>query len=94
MKRDEQVNEQLRSDGWTVLRYWESTVLEDPNGVARAIAEHVRSRPVPEFRSIPVSRLERRRAGSVRAVGRRQQGQELDVRLQFSPVSSDEDALQ
>jgi len=66
MQRDQEVDEQLRAAGWIVLRYWESTVLEDPNRVARDIAERVRGRPLTDFKLLEASRGERRRRGSVR----------------------------
>lgn len=69
MQRDLEVNALLRAAGWTVLRYWESAVLEDPNGVAREIAERVHGRPLADFVPIETSRTERRRRGSVRGKG-------------------------
>lgn len=34
IRRDQQVNEQLAADGWTVIRIWESEILEDPQKAA------------------------------------------------------------
>ena len=40
MRRDEEVNEKLATDGWTVVRLWESDVLQDPEKAAdRVISE-------------------------------------------------------
>jgi DNA mismatch endonuclease (patch repair protein) len=66
MERDRQVNEQLAAEGWTVLRFWESDTLADPNAVARQIAASVRGGDMIEFRCLPVTTMERRRLGSVR----------------------------
>ncbi|MBI4580256.1 MAG: very short patch repair endonuclease [Planctomycetes bacterium] len=71
MERDREVNEQLRAGGWTVLRYWESDVLGDPNSIARSIAERVRGSELGEFRAIEPTPAERRRLASVRLKGRR-----------------------
>ncbi|MBA2595541.1 MAG: very short patch repair endonuclease [Chloroflexia bacterium] len=69
MQRDREVNEQLILAGWAVLRYWESDALADPNAVARAIATHVRGAEPTEFRVFEMTRIERRRLGSVRTRG-------------------------
>jgi DNA mismatch endonuclease, patch repair protein len=34
MRRDEEVNQALRSAGWQVIRIWESTILADPAAAA------------------------------------------------------------
>lgn len=41
MRRDAEVNDQLLSQGWTVLRFWESDVIADANGVVERIVEAV-----------------------------------------------------
>ncbi len=46
IERDAEVTRDLRGDGWTVVRVWESEVKADPDGVARRIAGIVKkSRP-------------------------------------------------
>src|SRR5687768_2587633 len=52
MERDRQVNVQLAAAGWTVLRFWESDTLADPNAVARQIAARVRGGDVAAFRCL------------------------------------------
>lgn len=42
--RDQEVTSALERDGWRVLRYWESRVLADLNGVAEEVVAFVRSR--------------------------------------------------
>ena len=37
MRRDQEVNAQLITAGWTVVRLWESTVLEDPQSAADTV---------------------------------------------------------
>jgi len=44
MKRDKETNEQLKNEGWFVLRYWESDILKNPEKIAEAIAAVVRAR--------------------------------------------------
>lgn len=34
MRRDQEVNDRLKSEGWTVVRIWESEVLQDPQKTA------------------------------------------------------------
>lgn len=47
MKRDDEVTAALEGEGWTVLRFWESDVRGDLEGVARLIQEAVaQSRPI------------------------------------------------
>ncbi len=41
MDRDGRDNKQLKSLGWTVLRFWESDILEDKARIAATIAEIV-----------------------------------------------------
>jgi DNA mismatch endonuclease, patch repair protein len=69
--RDEQIDQTLRASGWKVLRYWESDVLQDPDTVARSIAETVTGLDFPCWREIELSLLEKRRRGSLRATYRR-----------------------
>ncbi len=45
MERDAEVTRLLAEEGWTVLRFWESEVLADPDAVAEQIATVVRGRP-------------------------------------------------
>lgn len=66
MERDREVNEQLAAAGWTVLRFWESDALSDPNVVARLIAARVRGQGPASFREIEATQVERRRLGSVK----------------------------
>jgi DNA mismatch endonuclease, patch repair protein len=44
VERDDEVNEELRADGWLVLRYWESDIKKSVEVTALAIAKRVRSR--------------------------------------------------
>lgn len=44
VERDDEVNEELRADGWLVLRYWESDIKGSVGPTALAIAKQVRSR--------------------------------------------------
>lgn len=37
MERDREVTTRLEREGWCVLRFWESTVLDDPDAVASKI---------------------------------------------------------
>ena len=47
VKRDDEVTAALEVEGWTVLRFWESDVRGDLEGVARLIQEAVaQSRPI------------------------------------------------
>lgn len=43
IKRDEEVGERLESEGWTVLRFWKSEILENPDKcileITRALAK-------------------------------------------------------
>lgn len=81
MERDQSVNDQLRAAGWTVLRYWESDALADPNGIARQIIADVRGTPSEVFLQIPTNRIERRRLGSVKTV----HGRSRDARCPPTP---------
>lgn len=49
MKRDLRKTRELTEDGWTVLRYWESDVLEDAMGIAALIARRVSRRTNPRL---------------------------------------------
>jgi len=40
VERDAEVNDALASDGWQVIRVWESEIRADPEGVADLIAKH------------------------------------------------------
>lgn len=42
IQRDIEVSERLSSDGWTVLRFWESDVIADADNVVERIVETVR----------------------------------------------------
>jgi DNA mismatch endonuclease (patch repair protein) len=64
--RDREVDHALAQSGWTVLRYWETVVLEDPNRIAKEIAERVRNATLNSFRCLDRTALERRRLASVR----------------------------
>lgn len=66
MARDAEVNEQLCATGWTVLRYWESEVLADPNRVAMDVAARALADRQTQFRPYELNSVERRRLGSVR----------------------------
>ena len=39
MQRDREVNDKLRADGWTVVRLWESEVLQNPQQAASRVLE-------------------------------------------------------
>jgi DNA mismatch endonuclease (patch repair protein) len=43
IKRDAIVNESLMKMGWTVLRYWESDILHDTEGVANSIYNTIKN---------------------------------------------------
>jgi DNA mismatch endonuclease, patch repair protein len=64
MERDREVSNRLARDGWTVLRYWESEVLADPNGVARSVCAIVDPVRADTFLVMESSPVERRRLGS------------------------------
>jgi DNA mismatch endonuclease, patch repair protein len=40
-RRDERQNRELRAEGWTVVRMWESEISRDPEGVAAKVAKVV-----------------------------------------------------
>ncbi len=40
--RDREHDEALKKMGWTVLRFWETDILHDPNGVATRVEQVVR----------------------------------------------------
>jgi DNA mismatch endonuclease, patch repair protein len=42
--RDRATNARLRSDGWLVLRFWESEIKKDPQRIAEIVAGAVRRR--------------------------------------------------
>lgn len=42
MYRDQQVDEALRAQGWTVIRVWESEIRRSPDAIARQILEVTR----------------------------------------------------
>lgn len=42
VKRDDEVTAALEEEGWTVLRFWESDVRGDPDGVASLVETAVR----------------------------------------------------
>jgi DNA mismatch endonuclease, patch repair protein len=71
MARDCEVNGLLSQLGWTVLRYWESEVLADPNAIALVIAQHVREGDAI-FNRMEVTPAERRRLASVRKAANRE----------------------
>ena len=66
VERDASVTETLRSLDWKVVRYWETDILADPNGVARRIAAMVRGSEPRDFTYLPPTALERKRLASVR----------------------------
>lgn len=41
IKRDKDVNEKLRKDGWTVLRFWEKDIYQDASSIANKIKETI-----------------------------------------------------
>lgn len=47
MERDEEVTRQLRTDGWRVIRLWESDVLRDPAAAAETVIAALRAPPPP-----------------------------------------------
>lgn len=65
MERDKEVNEELRSSGWTVLRLRESEILKDPDrcaavardAIATPGAPSIRGRPAVGARRAPEDRL-------------------------------------
>lgn len=77
IERDSEVNRQLEQSGWTVLRYWESAALADPNAVARGIATRVRQSGEFVFRDLATNEVERRRLGSVVTRGRKSASQSV-----------------
>lgn len=42
VQRDQRITAQLTSDGWRVVRLWESTVLADPDNAAQRVLEALR----------------------------------------------------
>ena len=44
MRHDQKVNEQLKKDGWTVLRFWSKKVLKDPEYYAQIVMWHIRGK--------------------------------------------------
>lgn len=44
IQRDRDVTRALRRDGWLVLRFWESEIKHDPDGIASRIGNTIRSR--------------------------------------------------
>lgn len=38
-ERDQQTSEALRAEGWTVARFWETDILDDPQGIAEEVIE-------------------------------------------------------
>lgn len=42
MQRDQEVTDRLRADGWTVIRIWESEVLDDPETAAERVLSALR----------------------------------------------------
>ena len=41
VERDKEVNDQLTQDGWLVLRFWESDIKKDTNGVIAEIMKYL-----------------------------------------------------
>jgi len=41
--RDKKVNEQLKEEGWTVIRIWEHEIRKEPENVVRKISDSMRS---------------------------------------------------
>jgi DNA mismatch endonuclease (patch repair protein) len=39
--RDKKVNEQLKADGWTILRFWEHDVRKNPDTIVKKISETI-----------------------------------------------------
>jgi len=67
MERDREVTGGLVQQGWTVLRYWESETLTNPNRITEQIATAVRGLGCM-FTPVEVSKVEVRRLASVRSV--------------------------
>ena len=70
IERDDEVNRMLLDLGWTVLRFWESQTLADPNGVSQRIADVIRDSGSRPFQVVPLTDVERRRLASVRKKAR------------------------
>jgi DNA mismatch endonuclease (patch repair protein) len=47
VKRDRLVSAKLEASGWTVLRFWETDVLADPQAAAKEICTHLNSHRAP-----------------------------------------------
>jgi DNA mismatch endonuclease (patch repair protein) len=45
VKRDKIVNEQLQTDGWKVVRFWEHEVRKKPETVVQKIVELLKESP-------------------------------------------------
>ena len=45
IKRDKKVNEQLKTDGWKVVRFWEHEVRKKPETVVQKIVELLKESP-------------------------------------------------
>lgn len=65
MERDAEVNDLLARAGWTVLRFWESDVLAEPNEVAGVIARYVKP-TIDVMQDTMPTKVERKRLSSVR----------------------------
>ena len=49
VSRDQRVTRQLINEGWTVLRYWESDILDNPARIADAVQEVLKKRSEARF---------------------------------------------
>lgn len=65
VSRDAVVNRLLDEMGWTVMRFWESRVLLEPNTVSLEVATAVLGHFPEQFRCVDSSPTERRRLASV-----------------------------
>jgi DNA mismatch endonuclease (patch repair protein) len=41
IKRDQRVNKQLKEDGWNVIRFWGSEILQDPYSCVNLVQEEI-----------------------------------------------------
>ena len=50
--RDKSVNQQLKNDGWTVLRFWDFEIKKTPFGLCRQNRKHIQRKKRPTERRI------------------------------------------
>ena len=71
MDRDREVNEQLATASWKVLRFWESEVLLKPDDVVLSIIQRVSPSRSEKYQIVEVTRVEMQRRASVTRASQR-----------------------